>query len=394
MAEEFLIIDTDGGADDAVAICTALRHCRQASSLSRVGYSAPTLLAISTVFGNVTVSQATANVKCILFHYASFALNSSSRDSFHDSLPAVYEGADGPLIRTDESFVYGKTTYEGYGKDGMGGCTDVKAAYGKMAAEASAKIPTGHVPVAQYLAQAARDHRGKLTVVALGPLTNIALACRLDPMFMSNLKALVVMGGSVLAMGNMGTAEFNFFLCPESAQVVFANASKASAESAQPKLVLAPMELCQDHALSWDFYDEIRGLGTPMSRFFAAFTAAVEKLCRPGPDAVHARSRSGSHYSTIRHVLLAQRKADSFFNPWDLFAVIPCLDPYAVLSYVDAHVAIGLHGEARGQCVVSWASATIEGAERRSGTRPQNVRILTELDRARIREMTLSAFAG
>ena len=63
---------------------------------------------------------------------------------------------------------------------------------------------------------------GELTLVALGPLTNIALATRLDPKLPERFRRLVVMGGAIYAMGNSWTpaAEFNFYVDPESAAIV------------------------------------------------------------------------------------------------------------------------------------------------------------------------------
>jgi purine nucleosidase len=72
------------------------------------------------------------------------------------------------------------------------------------------------------LCRLAREHEGELHVVAVGPLTNVALACRLDPQFPRRLKRLVVMGGAAAVPGNVTpAAEANFYNDPEGAAAVF-----------------------------------------------------------------------------------------------------------------------------------------------------------------------------
>ncbi len=66
-----------------------------------------------------------------------------------------------------------------------------------------------------------KERPGQIELLALGPLTNIALAARLDPAFPSHVKHLTIMGGCASARGNSSmTAEFNFFADPEAAHIV------------------------------------------------------------------------------------------------------------------------------------------------------------------------------
>jgi inosine-uridine nucleoside N-ribohydrolase len=176
------IIDTDPGVDDALALLLA--------------WSSPelTVETITTVAGNVGVEQATANLLRLL-------------DLRHPvPTPAIAVGAGVPLGRT------GKTAQGYHGHDGLGDLDGWPAV----------AVPTT-TPAAEVLVQAARRHGAQLTLIALGPLTNVALAVRLDRAAMATVGRVVVMGGAVDVPGNVTPdAEFNMHVDPEAAAVVFA----------------------------------------------------------------------------------------------------------------------------------------------------------------------------
>ena len=103
-----------------------------------------------------------------------------------------------------------------YGMDGLG---DVPNTYPE-ASHVKREPDSGFAAV--KLADAAAAHSGLLTVVALGPLTNVAMACLLDPLFASNVRTLYVMGGAE-GQGNVPAAppsEYNFYGDAEAASVV------------------------------------------------------------------------------------------------------------------------------------------------------------------------------
>lgn len=381
-----IVIDTDVGADDAVAICYAIKQMVNPSSPDKE--ARPVIKGFTTVFGNVTVQQATKNVQTILQVF-----NRTPMWAAVGQIP-VHPGADGPLIRPDENKVYGSHTYAGYGIDGMGGATDPGGPYAGYAVDLTDSADSSAKPehAASYLVRTAHQYRGELIVVALGPLTNIAMACRMDPSFMSNVARIVVMGGSVLSMGNMSrTAEFNFFMDPEAARIVFSAAGKTAGQL-QPKIWLAPMETCQDHAFDWSFYDRIKGLGTVTSNFFRAFTKDLERHCRPA--APTQKSSLEEHASSIvARALLNKRKADFLFNPWDLFAMVPALEPATILEFLDAEVSVIAEGEAKGTCTVGWTNARL-GYERTPVVGSPNCRIILQLDRHRMQEMVLHAYGN
>ena len=76
---------------------------------------------------------------------------------------------------------------------------------------------------ADFLIRMAREHKGELVLCPIGPLTNIAIAIQRDPQFAQNVKRIVIMGGSLEEGGNITpSAEFNIYVDPEAAKIVFA----------------------------------------------------------------------------------------------------------------------------------------------------------------------------
>lgn len=176
-----IIIDTDPGQDDAVAILLAVASATELD-----------LLGVCAVAGNVPAPQAAANALRILELAGS------------QDIP-LYQGAEAPLVYPLETaeFVCGP--------DGLAG----------------AGLPPGETPlhpghaVTFLIETLRRAESGNITICALGPLTNIALAMRLAPDIVGRIRSIVVMGGA-LALGNMTpAAEFNFYVDPHAAHIVF-----------------------------------------------------------------------------------------------------------------------------------------------------------------------------
>lgn len=185
-----LVIDSDPGIDDALAILLALR-----SSDARVE-------AVTTVAGNVAVDRATANARRILAVAAP------------DAPPPLAAGAPAPLKR---ALV---TAGHVHGQDGLGNLErfvepDGRARY----PEPPHAIEMRSGP--EVILDAADRWRADLTIVALGPLTNLALALQQDPRRLARAGRIVVMGGAIGVPGNVTpAAEFNFYVDPEAAAVV------------------------------------------------------------------------------------------------------------------------------------------------------------------------------
>lgn len=177
-----LVIDTDTGVDDAVAIALALNSPEM------------DVLALTTVAGNAPVAECTRN--CLL-------LGELLRP---DGPPPVAEGAARPLARELT------TAPEVHGDDGLGGATGTLPAPSRQATR---------VPAHEVLIEAARSAPGAVTLVATGPLTNLALALAADRAALAGFRRIVVMGGAFTVPGNTGpVAEFNFYVDPEAADAV------------------------------------------------------------------------------------------------------------------------------------------------------------------------------
>src|SRR5271166_3085720 len=174
----YFLIDTDTASDDAVAIMMAL--------------TAPDVrvLGLTTVAGNVGLEQATSNALL-------------TAEICNSDVP-VFIGADRPLTRAHEH------AHWFHGKDGLGD-------HGYPAPK---RAPEGEHAVDAIL-RVARAEPG-LTLVTLGPLTNIALALAQDPSLASRIGRCVVMGGAPCCEGNVTpAAEYNIWVDPEAARAVF-----------------------------------------------------------------------------------------------------------------------------------------------------------------------------
>ncbi len=174
-----ILMDVDTGVDDALALMLALRS----PELEMIG--------CTTVAGNVSVEETTRNTLAVL-ELAGRA-----------DIP-VSRGAARPLVRRLTTATYF------HGPHGMG--------------QLELPEPTAKpvVPLApKFLIDMAERYPGELTVIAVGPLTNLAMALLLDPHFGRKLKRLIIMGGAVRTPGNITpVAEANFYNDPEAAQAV------------------------------------------------------------------------------------------------------------------------------------------------------------------------------
>jgi inosine-uridine nucleoside N-ribohydrolase len=111
------------------------------------------------------------------------------------------------------------------------------------------------------LIQAVDRNPGQITVLGLGPMTNLAIAIRMRPDIQTKIRRLVFMGGSVKAPGNVTkAAEFNFWFDPEAAQIVL--------RSAIPKKVMFPLDICNQAVLTKARFDEIVAVKTPITELY------------------------------------------------------------------------------------------------------------------------------
>ncbi|MBO3064621.1 ribonucleoside hydrolase RihC [Staphylococcus shinii] len=174
-----IIIDTDPGIDDAAAISIALNH------------PAFDLRMITTVNGNVGIEKTTANALKL-------------KQFFTSNVP-IHKGASQPLLSNivDASTVHGES--------GMNGYNFPEPNYDDLASM--------HAVEAMY--KELKINENPVTLIPIGPLTNIALLISTYPEVKDYIKEIVLMGGSA-GRGNVTpSAEFNIFCDPEAAQIVF-----------------------------------------------------------------------------------------------------------------------------------------------------------------------------
>lgn len=233
-----LIIDTDVGIDDALAILMTLAH------------PVVDLLAITTVMGNVPLSQATHNAGVIL-------------DVVNAADIPIFTGCARPLLQHPPL-----DAISVHGEDGLGGASR----------PVTGRAPQPE-PASLALVRLAREHPGQITLVALGPLTNIALAMHLAPDFLTNLQQLVIMGGSIDGRGNTTpAAEFNFLVDPEAAAFVFAACRRAGLEA-----VVVSWETTLAHPISMASWDNLIAGATPAAQFVQAMTGHLKRTWQ-SPD--------------------------------------------------------------------------------------------------------------
>lgn len=229
-----VIIDTDPGVDDALAILLALRS--------------PELevVAITTVCGNVPVEQATRNLFRVLV--------------LVERPPGLLigQGAAKPLIRPLE------TAIRFHGDDGLGGLDRVRNRHGSPT-YAQPDVPRT-LPTAQEVwTECLRHYPDELTLITLGPLTNLAWALEADPAPVRRLRSVISMGGAIAAPGNVTpAAEFNVFVDPHAAQRVF--------QSGLP-ITLVPLDVTTQVALSREAIHALAAdAADPVAQFLADAT--------------------------------------------------------------------------------------------------------------------------
>jgi inosine-uridine nucleoside N-ribohydrolase len=174
-----VIIDTDPGIDDALALLLAMRS----PELNIEG--------ITPVAGNVPLELGLPNALRMV------------EISARADIP-VATGARVPLVRRLVTATYA------HGENGLGGAVFPEP-----------KLSPITLPAAEFIRQTVRKHPGEVTLLTIGPLTNIATALNADPDLASLVQALVMMGGSLSGGNITPAAEFNIYVDPEAARIVF-----------------------------------------------------------------------------------------------------------------------------------------------------------------------------
>lgn len=302
-----LIIDTDCGVDDAVAILMALAE----PSLEVVG--------ITCVSGNVGLDHVARNVPIVL-------------DAIGAPAIPIFRGAARPLLAPPHH------AGEVHGEDGLGD-----------AGFAPSARPVEREHAATAIVGLAREHPGA-TLLALGPLTNVALALAIEPELPRLLGRCVIMGGAVRALGNASAvAEFNIFADAEAAAMAFDRGLNPA---------VAGWELTLETPMPWARWDAMTtGPGTVGAQFV---TPVVAETVRRGRE----RERPG--------ILLP-----------DPLAMAAVIDPACTRGF-DAAMAVDTGwGPGRGLTAVD---------ARARPAAPPNAHVITAVDVERFAAMLERAF--
>ena len=216
-----IIFDTDPGVDDAMALLLALRS----PEIEVAG--------VTSVFGNSNIDATTRNALNLL-EFAGRA-----------DIPVAC-GAARPLVNPP-----GATAEWVHGDDAMGGIGWTRVN------NPSQRIVD--VPAAQFIVETVMARPGEITLVAVGPMTNLALALQLEPRIAQTVREVVIMGGNVTALGNVSPfAEANIYSDPHAAALLF---------SASWHVTMAGLDVTQTVQMGDDYFAAMARSGDPFAGF-------------------------------------------------------------------------------------------------------------------------------
>ena len=307
-----LLIDTDPGVDDALALLMAFADARH------------DVVGLTIAAGNVGLSHTVGNALKLC--------------EVADVDVPVFAGCDAPLLHPARDAAYV------HGQDGFG-----DTAY----TSATRRAEDEHAALA--ILRLSHAHAGRLLLVALGPLTNVALALKLDPSLPQRVDRLVVMGGALTAHGNItAAAEFNIAFDPEAAHLVF------EAFGAADGFDLVDWEATLAHGLPHDQVVHWLQAGTARATFY---------------EAISRQTREWS----------ADRRGDRWHSA-DALAMACALAPEGVVEHETRPVAVELEGRhTRGATVVDWL---------RQGGQADTARLVLRYDQAAFEQRVQAALAA
>ncbi|XP_029460609.1 inosine-uridine preferring nucleoside hydrolase-like [Rhinatrema bivittatum] len=275
MAKKLLLVDVDCGVDDAQAIMMALAS------------PSVEILGITCCFGNASIENVCRNVLRVL------------KVCDRTEIPVFRGASDSLLGESNHSFSH-------FGGDGLGDVPD-------PVSPGLENLQEEHAVHA--LLRIVSEHDGQICLVATGPLTNLALAVKLDPTFPQKLKHLYIMGGNMDGKGNRTVcAEFNFYLDPEAAHIVLKDFSCPT--------YIATLQFTYENSLSMDFFEALVNQDTLKARF-------MKKII--------------SKYRHSRHG----------FVSYDSYAMAAAIDESVITEYLHCAVSVELSGQfTRGMLVL------------------------------------------
>ncbi|MFK2825323.1 nucleoside hydrolase [Bacillus sp. B190/17] len=305
-----VIIDTDTAGDDTIAILTAL-HYFQVEGIMITG-------------GNVQFDQQVEN--------ALYTIQVAGKSG---QVP-VYKGHERPLMGLGKN--EHRTVEDVHGKDGMGD------SFFEKAVQSPAE---GHA--VDFLIETIHNNPGKIHLLAIAPLTNIAMAIKKDPTVVPKIPHLYIMGGTNNALGNITpSAEYNFFVDPEAAKIVL--------HSGIP-MTMVGWEMCTQYSIMDDNdHHDIESLTTAGSQFFKDVNKVVMKFNK----SVH-KLNGTTHPDTLLAAVAANEKMMTKSN----------------LYHVDVETA--------GELTRGYSLVDVNNRLERT----KNVRVCEEIDRNTFKEMLI-----
>ncbi|XP_053167032.1 inosine-uridine preferring nucleoside hydrolase-like [Hemicordylus capensis] len=288
--KKLLLIDADCGVDDAQAIMMALASPRVE------------VLGITCCYGNTLLENTCRNALRVL------------RICNKLQIP-VFAGASAPILGgplLGASF---------HGKDGLGDAPDPSAPGQELLQKEHA---------VNAILRIVNERPGQVSLVAIGPLTNLALAVKMDPTLPKKLRSLFIMGGNTESRGNITICgEFNFVTDPEAAYIVLNDYTCPT--------YIAAWEFTCSSLLPWDFYHEWVNQDTEKAKFMKKITA-------------HSLQVSESHKETP-----GKREWASGFVSCDSYAMAAAIDENFITEASVIGVSVELNGSlTRGMMVMDW----------------------------------------
>ncbi|BBG28133.1 Pyrimidine-specific ribonucleoside hydrolase RihA [Sulfuracidifex tepidarius] len=305
-SDKITIIDSDTASDDTTAIALA-------SSLGD-------LKAITVVAGNVDFKN---EIKNALFTKEYLDLDSP-----------VFVGSERPILNQ------WRTVEEVHGKNGMGRLTDINP---KSLPE-PAFAPDAIISLAQ-------QYKGKLEILAVSPLTNLALAYLKEPSLPSLVRKVWIMGGAFTRGNTTQLAEFNFWTDPEAAQIVL---------NAGFDITIVPWEVAEESAMVYDEeWNKIESLKTKKAKLFIEANAVMRE------------------FSKLKENLKGSVHPDSL-------TVAIAHDQTIATERKKFYVSVETCGSSRGGMLIDWYGLT--------GKEP-NAEIVTRANREKFMELLISVLS-
>ncbi|MBM7599082.1 purine nucleosidase [Virgibacillus halotolerans] len=305
-----IIIDTDTAGDDTIALLTALHYFK--------------VEGVTITGGNVAFDQQVEN--------ALYTIQVANPDYY---VP-VFKGLEGPILAAvnDEH----RTVEDVHGQDGMGDAFFEKA---KQQPEKKHAI--------DFIIEKVKGNPGEISLLAIAPMTNIAMAIKKDPTIVKDIPHIYIMGGTNNTLGNItAAAEYNFWVDPEAAKIIL--------HSGIP-ITMVGWDICTKYSLmDNEDHKEINKLATSGSEFFIKINQVVKKF----NEKVH-RLNGTTHPDTILVAIAANEEIMTTSN----------------MYYVDI--------ETKGELTRGYSMVDINN---RSGKQP-NVRVCEVVDRAKYKEILL-----